>query len=93
MALTPVVIMIQGDFLYHLLPLDSELTMAKVAETAADIGLGRVEPFLGDAPLSVRRYQTEDPFPPEMTVGEAGLRPMDCIEVYPAVHTGQGTAS
>jgi toluene monooxygenase system protein B len=91
MALTPIVIMIRGDFLYHLLPLDSELTMAKVAEMAADIGLGRVEPFLGDAPLSVRRYQSEDPFPPEMTVGEAGLRPMDCIEVFPAVQTAQGT--
>ena len=84
MALTPVVIMIKGDFLYHLIAIDSDQTMGQVAQHANVIGMGRMRLDIEGRALSIRKYQTTDPYPAEMKVSETGLQPMDKLEVYPS---------
>jgi len=83
MAITPVVVMIKGDFLYHMIAIDSDQTMGEVAMHANVFGMGRSRPLIEGKKLSIRKYNTTEPFPPDMKVSEAGIQPMDGLEVYP----------
>lgn len=84
MALTPVVVMIKGDFLYHMIAIDSDQTMGEVAEHANVIGMGRARPLIEGKKLSIRKYKTTEPYSAETKVSEAGIQPMDALEVYPS---------
>ncbi len=83
MALTPVVVMIKGDFLYHLIAVDSEQTVAEVAALANVIGMGRMRPDCEGRTLAVRKHKTTEPFPPSMKIADTGLQPMDGLDIYP----------
>lgn len=84
MALVPVVVMIKGDFLYHLIAVDTEQTMGEIADHANVIGMGRMRPDIEGRTLAIRKHQTIEPFSRDLKAGEAGLKPMDALEVYPA---------
>ncbi len=81
MALIPLISNFQGDFVLQLLPVDTENTMDEVAQAAAYHSVGRrVAPRPGEI-LRVRRQGSDTPFPREMKVHEAGLKPMECLEI------------
>ena len=81
MALFPLTSNFQEDFVLQLLAVDTENSMDELAAAAAVHSVGRrVKARPGV--LRVRRQGTEEPFPRELKVGEAGLRPMECVEIY-----------
>lgn len=80
MALIPLVSNFEGDFVLQLLPVDSENTMDEVAAAAAHHSVGRrVKPRPGHV-IRVRKQGSEVLIPQTLTVSEAGLRPMECLE-------------
>jgi toluene monooxygenase system protein B len=81
MALFPLTSNFQEDFVLQLLAVDTENSMDEVAAAAAHHSVGRrVAPRPGHI-MRVRRQGSAEPFPRGMKVLEAGLRPMECIEV------------
>ena len=84
MALTPIVVMIKGDFLYHLIAVDSEQTIAEVSELAHVIGMGRIRLDCEGKTLAVRKRGATEALPPSMKIADVGLQPMDGLELYPA---------
>lgn len=82
MALFPLVSNFEGDFVLQLIPVDDGDTMAAVAEKAAAHSVSRrVAPQPGRT-MRVRLQGSTEPFPSSVTVAQAGLAPMDCVEVY-----------
>lgn len=84
MDVIPVVVMVKGDFLRHLTGLPADFTMKQVAEHATHIAMGRVERFLPDGPMAVKKRGNAEPFAADLKVKDSGLAPMDWVEVYPA---------
>jgi toluene monooxygenase system protein B len=81
MALFPLTSNFEEDFVLQLLAIDTENSMDEVAAAAAHHSVGRrVTPRPGQI-MRVRRQGAADPFPRGMKVAEAGLRPMECIEI------------
>lgn len=82
MALFPLVSNFEGDFVLQLIPVDDTDTMDAVAEKAAAHSVGRRVKAQPGRPMRVRLQGATDSFPPSVTVSQAGLAPMDCVEVY-----------
>lgn len=81
MALFPLTSNFQEDFVLQLVAVDTENSMDEVAAAAAVHSVGRrVKPRPGV--LRVRRQGSNEPFPRDLKVGEAGLRPMECVEIF-----------
>lgn len=81
MALFPLTSNFQEDFVLQLVAVDTENSMDEVAASAAVHSIGRrVKARPGV--LRVRRQGTSEPFPRDLKVAEAGLRPMECVEIY-----------
>ncbi|WP_295687437.1 toluene-4-monooxygenase system B family protein [uncultured Nevskia sp.] len=81
MALFPLTSNFQEDFVLQLLAVDTENSMDELAAAAAVHSVGRrVKPRPGV--LRVRRQGTDEAFPRNLKVGDAGLRPMECVEIY-----------
>jgi len=78
MALVPLTAAFKDDFVVILVPVEDTDTMAQVAEKVAVHTVGiRVPPR--EAPMEVC-YKGE-PLPPDVTVAQAGIEPMDFVEV------------
>ena len=81
MALFPLTSNFEEDFVLQLLAVDTGNSMDEVAAAAAHHSVGRrVMPRPGQI-MRVRRQGSAEPFPRDMKVSDAGLRPMECIEV------------
>lgn len=80
MAMFPLTTNFQEDFVLQLVAVDTENTMDEVAAAAAVHSVGR---RVADRPgtLRVRRQGATEALPRTMKVSEAGLRPMECVEV------------
>lgn len=81
MALFPLTSNFEEDFVLQLLAVDTDHTMDEVAAAAAHHSVGR---RVADRPghvMRVRRQGSTEPLPRTMTVIEAGLAPMECVEV------------
>ena len=82
MALFPVTSNFRGDFVLKLVPVDTENTMAEVAEQAAAHSVGiHVAEQPGKA-IRARRQGDSEPFPLELKLADSGLEPMECVEFY-----------
>ncbi|MGH3802192.1 MAG: toluene-4-monooxygenase system B family protein [Pseudonocardiaceae bacterium] len=78
MALFPVQGITEGDFVVHLVPIDTEDPMTSVAEQIAHHSVGRRLPVT-DRPMAVRhggKVLADD-----ATVVTAGVSPLDVLEV------------
>jgi toluene monooxygenase system protein B len=81
-ALFPLVSNVEGDFVLQLVAVEDDDTMDVVAEKAAAHSVGRRVKGKPGRTMRVRQQGAAEPFPPSVTVAEAGLAPMDCVEVY-----------
>ncbi len=78
MALVPLTAAFRDDFVVLLVPVEDTDTIAQVAEKVAAHVIGvRVPPR--EAPMQVRHNGRV--LAPEMTVAQAGIGPMDFVEV------------
>ena len=82
MADLPLISNFEGDFVLKLFMTDTESTMAEVAEAAAANCVGVHIAAEPGKTMRVRLQGNEEPFPVDMTASEAGLEPMNCMEVY-----------
>lgn len=81
MALFPLTSNFQEDFVLQLVAVDTDNTMDEVAAAAAIHSVGRrVKARPGV--LRVRRQGADEAFPRALKVAEAGLRPMECVEIF-----------
>lgn len=81
MALFPLTSNFQEDFVLQLVAVDTDNNMDEVAAAAAVHSVGRrVKARPGV--LRVRRQGATDPLPRDLKVADAGLRPMECVEIY-----------
>lgn len=80
MALFPLHSNFQGDFVVQLVAVDSENTMEEVAQACAYHSEGR-RVRKQPRKLRVRKHQTTELFPTDMTVAESGLEPTEVIDV------------
>jgi len=81
MALFPLTSNFQEDFVLQLLAVDTDNTMDEVAAAAAYHSVGRRVAARPGHIMRVRRQGYEKPFPRTMKLNDAGLKPMECIEV------------
>jgi toluene monooxygenase system protein B len=81
MALFPLTSNFEEDFVLQLLPVDTDNTMDEVAAAAAHHSVGRRVAARPGHAMRVRRQGSDELLPRTMTVVEAGLLPMECIEV------------
>jgi toluene monooxygenase system protein B len=82
MALFPISSNFRGDFVLKLVPVDTENTMAEVAEAAAVHSVGiHVAPQPGKT-IRAKRPDDSEPFPLDMKLGDAGLLPTETVEFY-----------
>lgn len=80
MALFPLHSSFEADFVVQLVPVDSENTMAEVAQLCAHHSVNRrVRPKPGV--LRVRRHRGVEFFPLDMTVADSGLKPAEIIDI------------
>ena len=82
MADLPLISNFEGDFVLKLFMTDTESTIAAVAEAAAANCVGVHIAAEPGKTMRVRRQGNDEPFPVDMTAAEAGLEPMNCVEVY-----------
>ncbi|WP_420468235.1 toluene-4-monooxygenase system B family protein [Panacagrimonas sp.] len=81
MALFPLTTNFQEDFVLQLVAVDTDNSMDELAAAAAVHSVGRrVKARPGV--LRVRRQGSDEPFPRDLKVGAAGLRPMECVEIF-----------
>lgn len=82
MAQFPFISNFQYDFVLQLVACDTEDDMDKLAEAAAFHSVNRrVRPQPGKT-LRVRPQGSDLPFDRKLTVAQAGIKPMTCLEVY-----------
>ncbi|MCK9989440.1 MAG: toluene-4-monooxygenase system B family protein [Rugosibacter sp.] len=81
MAQFPLTSNFQGDFVLQLISVDTESTMDEVAVAAAYHSVGRRVAARPGCGMRVRRQGSAEPFPKTLKVCDAGLKPMECIEV------------
>lgn len=75
----------EGDCHIKVVNVDTEMTFDELAEACKVHSVGLHVPDQPGRTLRVRRTtETDDapPFPPAMKVKEAGLRHLDCLDVY-----------
>lgn len=87
MALFPLTSNFQEDFVLQLVAVDTDNSMDELAAAAAVHSVGRrvkARPGI----LRVRRQGSSEPFPRDLKVGEASLRPMECVEIFWEGSTG-----
>lgn len=75
----------EGDAHIKVVNVDTEMSFAEVAEACKVHSVGLHVPDQPKKTLRVRRTTDKDdapPFPPTMTVKEANLRHLDCLDVY-----------
>ena len=82
MAHIPLVHNLHDEFVLYLSVVDTENTMDEVCEMAAALSIGFDKNKRADRSLRVRALGATEPFPPDMTVAQAGLGPMSSIELY-----------
>ena len=83
MADLPLISNFEGDFVLKLFMTDSESSMAEVAQAAAaELRRGPYRSAEPGKTMRVRLQGNDEPFPADMTASEAGLEPMNCVEVY-----------
>jgi len=80
-ALFPMNVNVQGDFVLQLVAVDTDNTMDEVAAAAAHHSVGRRVKRQPGKILRVRKQGSEQLLPRDMKVSESGIRPMDCVEV------------
>lgn len=79
MALLPLQGMVRGDFVVHLIPVDDQDSMNAVADKIARHTLGRRLPLTTE---QLRVFTADGrELTPDSTVVEAGLQPLDVLEV------------
>lgn len=81
MALFPLTSNFQEDFVLQLVAVDTENSMDEVAAAAAVHSVGR-RVKAREGVLRVRRQGAAEPFARNLKVADAGLRPMECVEIY-----------
>ena len=80
MSAFPIHAALEKDFLVQLIVVEATDSMDQVAEKVAYHCVNRrVKPR--DGVMRVRRRQTTELFPREMTVSESGLKPTEVIDV------------
>lgn len=82
MALFPMVANFDGDFVLKLVPVDTENTMAEVAEAAASHAVGMHVAEQPGKTIYARRPGASEPFPLNARLSETDIRPMECIDFY-----------
>lgn len=82
MADFPLSVNFYGDFVLKLLVVDTEHTMAQVAEAATENVLGMHVARQDDAVVRVRRPGETDPLPVDLTVAEAEFLPTQTLDFY-----------
>ncbi len=82
MADLPLISNFEGDFVLKLFMTDTESNMAEIAQAAAENCVGIHIAAQPGRTMRVRLQGNDEPFPAEMTASEAGLEPMNCVEVY-----------
>ncbi len=82
MAQIPLVHNLHDEFVLYLSVVDSENTMDEICEMAAALSIGFEKNKRADRVLRVRAVGAPEPFPPDMTVAQAGLGPLSSIELY-----------
>ena len=80
MALFPLCVNFEGDFVLQLVPVDSENSMDEVAQAAAHHSVGRRVKNQPNKILRVRR-SGESFFARDMKVSASGLKPTECVEI------------
>ena len=81
MAAFPLSVNFYGDFVLKLLVVDTEHTMAEVAEAATENVIGLHVAGEGGV-IRARRPGETEPLPLDMTVTEAGLAPTQTLDFY-----------
>jgi len=82
MALFPISSKFDGDFVLKLVPVDTENTMAEVAQAAAEHSVGIHVPDQPGKVIRARAEGSDDPFPVDMRLSETGLQPTETVEFY-----------
>ena len=82
MALFPIISNFRGDFVLKLVPVDTENTMAEVAEAAAAHSVGIHVAAQPGKKIQARKEGATDPYPLDMKLKDSGLEPMECVEFY-----------
>lgn len=82
MALFPISSKFEGDFVLKLLPVDTEQSMAEVAEAAAVHSVGVHVAAQPGKVIRARRQGDSEPFPLDMKLEDTGLKPTECVEFY-----------
>ena len=82
MAQIPVVYNLHEEFVLYMATVDTDNTMDEVCEIVSALSIGFATNKRTDKPLRVRKVGATEPFPPEMTVAQAGLTPMSSIELF-----------
>ena len=81
MALFPLTSNFQGDFVLQLVAVDTENTMDEIAAAAAHHSVNRRVAARPGHVLRVRKQGSREAFPRNMKLTEAGLKPMECVEI------------
>ena len=82
MATVPIAILFEGDFVLKLLPVETEDTMDTLAEKASTVTVGIHVANQPGKIIRVKKDGNAEAFPRDMTVGDAGLQPLDGINLY-----------
>lgn len=82
MALVPLAMNFDGDFVVKLLPVDSDDTMDDVAAAGAAHAVGIHVPEQSGRTIRVRKQDADAPFPRDTTVADSGLGPTECVVLY-----------
>jgi hypothetical protein len=85
MADIPLAVLLEGDYGYKVLVLDTNDTMATIVEKTSEQLVGvLVAPFPEEAVLKVRIQGNDEPIADDTTIADAGFVEMEAIEVYRA---------
>lgn len=82
MALFPISSNFEGDFVLKLVPVDTENTMAEVAQAAAEHSVGIHVPDQPGKVICARLEGASEPLPLDMRLGDVGLQPTQTVEFY-----------
>ena len=82
MADLPLISNFEGDFVLKLFMTDTGSSMAEIAQAAAENCVGTHIAAQPGKTMRVRLQGNDEPFPADMTASEAGIEPMNCVEVY-----------
>ena len=90
MAQIPIVHSLHQEFVLYVLIVDTENTMDEVCQIAAESTIAFETNKRAGGTLRVRRSGEEEPFPRDLTLGEAGVTPMSSLEIFYEEAEGPG---